>query len=81
MTSGCASQEAMTRGPLGLQLRVEIEDGEAAPSCDDAFDSPMTGCTASAGTSQTEYLKINAPTSSTDTSPTFTITTTQAAAP
>jgi hypothetical protein len=53
----------------------------ATPACDDAFDSPMGGCTAGAGASQTEYLQIDAPTSSTDTSSTFTITTTWTAVP
>ncbi|HTW05886.1 MAG TPA: hypothetical protein VME46_00130 [Acidimicrobiales bacterium] len=43
-------------------------------TCDIAFAGQ--GCSAAAGASQTEQLYVGAPTSSTDTSPTWTITTT-----
>jgi hypothetical protein len=54
----------------------------ATASCDTSFDSgPVAGCAASAAQSQTEGLNVVAPTSSTDTASSFTITTTWTAVP
>ena len=55
----------------------------ATPTCDQAIHAfgLMDPCSATTGFSQTEYLQIAAPTGSTDTSATFTITTTWTAVP
>jgi hypothetical protein len=72
-------EETATPAPAG-QMGDQYQALTTTPTCDDAF-SPMGGCTAGDNASQTEYLQIDAPTSSTDTSSTFTITTTWTAVP
>ena len=76
-TPGVDQANESTRGGAG---NTGTSDLGGSPVCDDAFDG-SGGCTAAAGASQSEFIRMEGPTTSTDTSTSFTTTITWSAVP